>query len=247
MLIGAAIIIATVAVVFMVYFTTRFLLQVEPEERTRDLAGSVLFRISALHGLVLALVFASEVVDYHQLAYESAVEVNAISDVYYDADRYGDEANGVRDALRDYLGFIPSQEWASLAQDGTLSGEAWGKWSAAYAATLDLVPATPRQEALRANMLKKIHVIAESRDLREYQAKSGLSSVFWIAALVGVLLVSVGYYTFPPKRDNLILIGIFAGYTGFILFTIYAMSNPYGAPSALEPTLFAELLSEVQG
>ncbi len=95
-------------------------------------------------------------------------------------------------------------------------------------------------------MLAKVHVIAESRDLREHHAKTTLSLVFWIAALVGVLLVSVGYYSFPPNRDNLILISMFAAYTGFLLFTIFAMSNPYGAPAALDPVLFAELLDELE-
>lgn len=247
MLLGAAIIIATVVTVLLVHFGARKVMRVEPEERTRDLAGSVLFRISALHGLVLALVFASEVVEYNQLAFESAVEVNAISDVYYDADRYGEDANAVRDALRDYLRIVPTEEWASLGNDGELSHQAWAHWSNAYNAILNLEPSSARQTALRANMLQKIHVIAENRDLREYQAKSSLGSLFWAAALVGVLLLSIGYYPFPPNRDNVILLSVFAAYTGLILYTIFAMSNPYSAPAALQPVLFLELIDELEG
>lgn len=222
-------------------------MRIEPEDQTRDLAGSVLFRISALHGLVLALVFASEVVEYNQLAFESAVEVNAVSDVYYDAGRYGEEAQTVRTAVRDYLQVVPTQEWASLGKDGELSSQAWADWETAYLAILDLEPSTTRQTALKANMLKKIHAISENRDLREHHAKSSLGPLFWIAALAGVLLISVSYYPFPPKRDNVILLSVFAAYTGFILYTIFAMSNPYSAPSALEPTLFLDLISELEG
>ena len=222
-------------------------MHIEPEEQTKDLAGSVLFRISALHGLVLALVFASEVVEYNQLGFETASEVNAVSDVYYDAGRYGDDALPVRTAMRDYLRIVPTQEWAELGSEGELSSQAWAHWEAAYLAILNLEPSTKRETALRTNMLQKIHVISENRDLREHHAKSSLGLLFWIAALAGVLLISVGYYPFPPKRDNVILLSVFAAYTGFILYTIFAMSNPFSAPSALEPTLFFDLIAELDG
>lgn len=246
MLVGIAITLATIAAVFLAYFGARFVLGTDPDERSKDIAASVLFRISALHGLVLALVFASEVVEYHQLEFESAVEVNAVTDVYFDAGRYGPATEGIREALRAYLSVIPTEEWRNLGETGTLSSAAWASWDKAYLAILDLEPASARQASLRENMLAKIHVIAENRDLREHHAKSTLSYLFWTAALVGVLLISVGYYTFPPKRENLMLLSLFAGYTGFILFTIFAMSNPYSAPAALEPTLFIDLLNDIK-
>lgn len=244
---GIVFVIATVLAVLGIHFGTRKVMHIEPEEQTRDLAGSVLFRISALHGLVLALVFASEVVEYSQLAFESTAEVNAISDVYYDAGRYGEDAQPVRTSMLDYLRIVPTQEWESLGNDGELSSQAWAHWETAYLAILNLEPSTTRQSALRANMLQKIHNIAENRDLREHHAKSSLGSLFWIAALTGVLLISVGYYPFSPKRDNVILLSVFGAYTGFILYTIFAMSNPYSAPSALEPTLFIDLIVELEG
>ena len=246
MLLGAAIILATVAAVLAVYFGVRRVMGTAPDERTRDLAASVLFRISALHGLVLALVFASEVVEYNQLDFESTVEVNAISDAYYDAGRYGEDAQPVHEALREYLRIVPSEEWASLGTSGELSSQAWAHWNTAYNVTLNLEPSSARETALRENMLRKIHVIAENRDLREHHAKSSLGSLFWAAAIVGVLLLSIGYYPFPPNRDNLILLSTFAAYTGFILYTIFAMSNPYSDPAALEPVLFLELLNELE-
>ena len=246
-MLGATIILGTVAAVLAIHFGARKVMHTEPEEQTKDLAGSVLFRISALHGLVLALVFASEIVEYNQLAFESADEVNAISDAYYDAGRYGEEAEAVRTALRDYLRIVPTDEWASLGNSGALSAQAWAHWDTAYLATLNLEPASARQSDVRANMLQKIHAIAENRDLRQHHAKSSLGPLFWVAALVGVLLLSFGYYPFPPKRDNVILLSLFGAYTGFILYTIFAMSNPFSAPSALKPVLFLELLEELDG
>ena len=247
MLTGAGIVLATVAAVVAVYLGVRRMMRPDPDERTQDLAGSVLFRISALHGLVIALVFASEVVEYQQIALESTAEANAVSDIYYDAARYGAATATVQDALVAYLQIVPTEEWARLGERGSLSDAAWVAWDQAYGAILDLEPTTPREAALRENMLEKIHIVAENRDLREYHAQSRLSPLFWIAAVAGVVLLSVGYYPFAPIRDNLILISVFAAYTGFILFTIFAMANPFRAPAALEPVLFEELLIELAG
>lgn len=242
---GIAITIATVAAVLLVYLAARRGLHPDPDERTRDLAASMVMRVSALHGLVLALIFASEVVEYQQLGLEVSSEVNAVSDISYDALRYGQDAAPVHTAIRDYLALVPSEEWQSLATTGNLSGAAWGKWNDAYLAALDLVPATPRETSLRENMLDKIHAIAEIRDLREHHAKTALSPLFWGAALAGVLLVALGFYTFPPRRDNLALISLYGLYIGFIFFTIYAMANPFKEPAALDAALYRDLLVEL--
>ncbi|WP_339695969.1 hypothetical protein [Celeribacter baekdonensis] len=124
MLISIGIVFATVAAVFAIYALMRVLMSRAPNARTQDLAASVVFRVSALHGLVLALVFASEVVEYNQLSFESASEVNAISDIYFDSMRYGEGTEAIRTAMRAYLDYIPTEEWNSLGRTGDLSGSA---------------------------------------------------------------------------------------------------------------------------
>lgn len=242
------IIAATIGIVLAVYFGTRAVLHPEPDDKTTDLAGKVLLRIAALHGLVLALVFASEVVEYNQISFESANETNAVSDAYYDSVRYDAEATeDIRTSLHRYLDIASTSEWSSLGRGDGLQDEAWHSWDQAYEAALDLVPETHRQEALRRNILEKIHAVAANRDLREHHATTSLNPLFWIAALAGVFVIAVGFYPFPPKRENIFLLSAYAAYTGLILFTIYAMSNPYVQPAALEPVLFERLLLELSG
>ena len=220
----------------------------EPDDRTTDLAGKVLLRISALHGLVLALVFASEVVEYQQLTFETAVEANAVSDAFFDSERFEHETTAqIRSALRRYLEISANTEWTRLGEGQGLHPDAWLAWDEAYKAALDLIPTNPRQEALRNNMLAKIHLIAENRDLREHHAETSLNNLFWVAAVAGVFLIAIGFYTFPPKRENLILLSAYSAYTGLILFTIYAMSNPFVSPAALNPVLFEQLIEEIDG
>jgi len=242
MLMGIAIVSATVGGMLLVYFGMRALMGGDPDTRTSDLAGSVVTRIAALHGLVLALVFASEVVEYQRLATESAREANAIADIYHDAGRYGPEAAAIRSAMRSYVDIVPVEEWAQLAVAHRLSAAAWAEWDTAYVTALDLVPETPRQVALRTHMIAKLHAVAEHRDMRAHHAENALGPMFWAAALVGIVLIAAGYYTVPPKRDNLTLLAIFAGYCGLIFYTIYATSNPYSQPGGLEPVMFHALV-----
>lgn len=244
--IGAAFVGATVALVLAIYFGARRVLSDDVEEKTSDLAGSVLFRISGLHGLVLALVFASDVVEYQQLNFESTTETNAVADIFFDIERYGaPEAQDVQTALRTYVELAARQEWQHLGKTGTLLSSAWIEWDRVYETILDLKPATPRETALRDNMLKDIHVIAGTRDLREHHALTGTSSFFWFAAIAGVVLVAGCYYFYPPNRNNLILLSLFAAYTGIILFIIYAMSNPFSPPGALRPDILEAQLSKL--
>ena len=61
------------------------------DEDSRELAGSVLFRVAALHGLVLALVFAQELISIRDVHVTSAHEAAMLADIYYDLERYDAE------------------------------------------------------------------------------------------------------------------------------------------------------------
>jgi hypothetical protein len=55
---GLLIIGGTILISIATYAVARVLLISRSASETKDLAGSVIFRVSALHGLILALVFA---------------------------------------------------------------------------------------------------------------------------------------------------------------------------------------------
>lgn len=238
---GFAFVGSTVTVILAAWLLTRRLAG-EPEPRTAELASSVVFRISALHGLILALAFAQEGAEYQRLKTESYKEASAIADIYNDARRYSPQAaEAIRPALDDYVRTIVEVEWTRTGLAATLSATAWAHWESVYELVLDLDPQTPRQAALREHMLDRIHLIAETRDLRLSHRNNAVLSVFWFAALSGVVLVAMVYYPFPPRRQNVVLLCLFGTYTGIILFLIYALSNPFGAPGAIPPPAFSAL------
>lgn len=243
---GSGFILGTAALTVLCYLVMRYFTGGEPEQPTKDLAGSVIFRVSALHGLILALVFAQEMVDYQQLKYESTVEANAIADVYFDARRYGPAAAAaVQEPVKSYLELVVSKEWDNLGEGKGLFGPAWGQWDAAYEAVLSLQAADKRQESLRSHMLERIHLISETRVKRENHADSAISGMFWFAAMAGVVLIALAYYPYPVQRHNLVLIFMFGAFTGLILFFIYAFSNPFSPPGAIGTGPYQRLIEQI--
>jgi hypothetical protein len=243
---GVLVILGTVLVTLASYFFMRFITGGDPEGRDRPLADSIIFRISALHGLILALVFAQEMIEYQQLKYQSTTEANAVADIYFDAGRYGgDSKAAIQQAMAGYVETVISKEWDQLGATGQLSSQAWGQWDAAYLAVLDLTPTNGRETSLRQHMLDKLQVISETRDRRQNTGASSVTAIFWFAALSGVVFIAMAYYTYAPTPTHVVLISLYGAFTGIILFFIYAFSNPYAPPAELSPAAFERLRDEI--
>lgn len=104
MLLALAFVVGTAGLALAVYAVTRRLVGSTFSEQTETLAGSVIFRVSALHGLILALVFAQELLDYNQLQGNLVHEATAIADIYNDIRRYDPERAGdIQAALSSYV------------------------------------------------------------------------------------------------------------------------------------------------
>ncbi|MEM7743046.1 MAG: hypothetical protein AAF409_04975 [Pseudomonadota bacterium] len=242
---AAVFVLGTVALVFAVYFAARATLAPRMGDDTQDLAGSVIFRVSALLGLILALVFAQELVQFREIRSALISEATAVADIYHDVARYGTPSEAeIQQALSQYVREVINVEWALLSSDGSLADDAWVQREHVYLALLDLEPETTRQETLRAHMMQKIQLIAELRQMRENAAIHNMSALFWTAALAGIVLVTLPYFTFRPSALNLLLLAVYGGFTGLVLFIIYALSDPFGGPGALPPAAFEQLAAQ---
>ncbi len=240
---AAIIIVASIVILSLSsYGITRKFLGHGADSERRELAGSVIFRVSALHGLVLALVFAQEVVNLRDVTTVSSREAAVVGDVFYDLKRYDEaETLPIRENLARYTRHVLETEWNALADENMLHDPAWAEWEAAYQAILDLEPDTLRQESLRTMMLGGIRDVSMLRLEREEASRAGVNPLFLTAAIVGVVLTAAAYFTFEPTRLNLLLLTIFSSYTGLIIFFIIAFANPYHAPGKAAPVSF-ELL-----
>ena len=244
LLIGVLFGIGAVALVMGVYFAARRLLSLgEDTHRTHDAASSVAFRIAALYGLMLALVYAQELDDYKGISTNLAEEAVAVADVYNDIARYGGTAVAeVQAGLARYLSAVVDGEWDRLGRHFGLSADAWREWDAVYVRLLDLTPQTDRERYLANRMRDRSTAIARFRQIRETTAVGAFSGLFWGPAAMGLALLTIPFYVFPPTWNNLALLSVFGLYSGVVLFFIYMFANPFEPPGKLPPTPFIQLL-----
>ncbi|WP_224404605.1 DUF4239 domain-containing protein [Afifella sp. IM 167] len=249
---GAVIILGTIAIAFATYFAARAVMASRGVDDSRDLAGSVVIRVSALHGLILALVFAQELANFDQIGETISREAAVIGDVYYDLKRFDvEETRSARVDLAAYTSIVLREELPGLADGENLSGEAWERWEKVYDAILALEPDGVRQETLKPLLVKYVREISSLRLMREDAAGEGVNSLFMLAAIVGVALTAMAYCAFPPTAPNLLLLSIFGAYTGLIVFFVIAFAYPYSEPGEIRPAslerLFAGEIRELSG
>lgn len=209
----------------------------------RDMAAATGFRIAALYGIILALVYAQELHDYQDVRAGLSREAVAVAQVYHDAARYGGpDSDRIKLEIAAYTRTVVEQEWAKLSKEQRLSPQAWGQHNAALDVVLDLQAANPREEALRQRMLANLHKISDLRQYREEQAANNVALVFWLPAIAGMVMVSIPFFAFPARRETFVLLASFGAFAGLILFFIDAFSNPFSEPFRVQPRAFERLL-----
>jgi hypothetical protein len=243
-LIGIVFVMITVTIMLGSYYGARKLLSPGAEgDRTHDVAGSVATRIAALHGLILALVYAQELDDYKDVRASLAQEAVAVADIFNDINRYGGPpVEPIRAGLAQYVRTVVTVEWHELGEKKGLSAQAWVDWDQIYNQLLDLTPQSDRQTFLANRMRGRATDIAGFRQMRESSVLDRFSELFWAPALIGLVLLAVPFYVYRPTRTHMVLFAVFGAYSGMILFFIYAFSNPFAEPGKLEPLPFVRLL-----
>ena len=159
--IGTLFVGGTVVLSLGVYLGARWATRHDRPERHPEMANAMVTRIGALHGLMLALVFAQEMGQYQRLEAQTSNEASAIADVYNDAARYDPVALlPLQQTMVAYIRDVIVDEWPELGSGVGLDPGAWLQWERAYAMALDLEPENARQSSLRDHMISQLHAIA---------------------------------------------------------------------------------------
>ena len=233
---------ATIALALMAYAGTRWVLVRDGVAPERDLANSIVVRVSALHALILALVFAQELVNLRDINAAATREAAMVGDVFFDLGRYDAEVTqSIREDLARYTHIVLTQEWAQMAAHQELHSGAWEAWDSAYQGVLSLAPQDDRQAALKDLMLADIREISGLRHAREDAGLTSVHGLFMAAAVLGIVLTAVGFFPHPPTRQTVFLISVFASYTGLIIFFVVAFANPYDPPGMASPIGFEQI------
>lgn len=200
---------------------------------TRALASDITGRLGALHGLILALVFASAHQGAQAFSGEMTEEASAATHVYDNARRYG--APQLQFAAVAYVQAAAERDWPTLRASNRLSAEGWLAWRALLDAALGLEPDGRRQEALAQQILSDVWRLEDLRQARGYGAGERLPVAFWIVAVVGLLLIATLLFVHEVTPLNQGIMATYAGFMGLTLFLIFDMSHPFSGALTVGP------------
>jgi hypothetical protein len=204
-------------------------------------------RIAALHGLIIALVFAQLALVYRTLESDFAEEAQTVRTIYLDAERHG--GNGTADitkAARAYVAIVLQNEWHEDAKGAMTGEEAQVQIDTMFERALALPASTPREQALRDGLITDVRRLNDLHAERQGFVHRNNGAPFWFAAISGLALLAACLAPFEPTRGNLALIAGFALYSGIIFALVHSYQNPFTPPGQILPTSF-EQVRDVMG
>lgn len=243
----AALILGTVALCLSTYGLARRFLDGRGDEHTPGLAKTVVDRIATLLSLILALVFAQEFLNYNETRAAIDREGTLLSNTYFDLKRYDPVTTlPMQQDLVAYATSVIVNEWPILANEHRLDEATWQMRENVYLGALDLKPQNERQKDLRERVVRSMMQLGDERDKRGYAAGRSVGPAFWIVSFAGILLVSVLFFAIPPVPINIVVITVFAIYTGLVLSLIGAYADPFQRPGYLGPEPIQAFLHQVE-
>ncbi|MFT3669648.1 MAG: DUF4239 domain-containing protein [Pseudoxanthomonas sp.] len=206
-------------------------------------ASDVMSRVGALHGLILALVFANAHGGNEQLRAVITQEATAADHVYYNARRFGDPQ--LMAATVAYIRTVIEQDWPSMRDRHALSDAGWRAWGDMLEGGLGLTPKNPRQSALATQIQADIWRIENLRQARGYQADNRIAPFFWLVAVTGIILIGALLFVHDPTPVHQLMMSAYSVYTGLVLFLIYDLTRPFDGALQLLPTAFHGTLEAI--
>lgn len=204
---------------------------------------------SGLYGLLLAFVVVTAWQNYTNAATQIEDEISALSNVMRDAGGLPEPVRGpVRaDTLR-YVRLVVSREWATLA-DGNPDLVSRQMYERIWGRLYGFEPRTEAQSTFFGSVVDRMNEVGRARRLRIYSSRAQVPSLLWGVIVVGgVLSVFLLYlYGGGKMRTQAIMLGIVAGFIGFVVFLIYALEKPFAGELRLSTQPYTYFLDQWRG
>ena len=213
----------------------------EPSDETLDAArwGSV--RKGAVHALILALAFSSARSEYNELQESIDNEALAIEQLYRGLQGFGTgDSEAIQRDVERYTRLVIEEEWPSMAAGQPLE-KADLLVDTIYRELIDLADSTDRSNSTSA-LLNDINDIENERGQRSFDIEEPISSMFWIIAVVGLVLTCLSFFPTPHGLLRSSFLGMFAGMNGLVFFAILGFTHPFSTVFPMQPTPFVQVL-----
>ena len=204
---------------------------------------------SGLYGLLLAFVVVTAWQNYSNASTHIEDEISALSNVMRDSGGLPDQVRvPVRtDTLR-YAQLVVDREWASLehGDPDLASREMYERiWDRLYR----YEPRTDAEGTFFGSVVDRMNDVGRARRLRIYSSRSDVPSLLWGLIVVGgALTVFLLYlYRAGKVKTQAIMVGVVAGFIGFVVFLIFTLDNPFARDLKLSTEPFTYFIDQWRG
>jgi hypothetical protein len=224
----------------------------EKREQHNDVAGFLYAVVGVIFAVLLALLVIAVWEQYQRANETVESEANAVAEIAWLAHRLPEpEHHVLQEDARSYAQVVVDQEWPLMEQG--LGGaqslpEGWDLIDDMRATLQEIEPSTAAEQELYAEGLDQIERLNDARRMRIVAAKEGLPGVLW-AVLVFGGVVTVGFtYLFGMRNSwaHRLMVMSLTAVIALVLFTIWAMEDPFSGGARLEPSAFELILERFE-
>lgn len=213
----------------------------ETNEEVREASINLFQVVGVLVSLLLSLTMADVLLELDAIERAIEAEAVAISDTYYDLQRFGaQETAGIQTLLIDYAEAVIDDDWPALEEDrlGERAGALLRRLSDA---ALTLEPANDRERTLRDRIIGQVDLISDYRLSRLQQALA--KPPFFLIISLFAFLVTMAYFgLYRPAGVLIALVSLYTLLVGLVLYVTLAFSDPFeGVPGVNAAPLEAVL------
>jgi Protein of unknown function (DUF4239) len=202
-----------------------------------------------LYGLLLAFVVVTAWQNYSNASTQIEDEISALSNVMRHSGGLPEQVRvPVRaDTLR-YAGLVVSREWATL-EHGDPDLASRQMYERVWARLYRFDPQTDAQSTFFGSVVDRMNDVGRARRLRIYSSSSHVPSLLWGLIVAGGVLTVFLLYLYRAGRvlAQAIMIGIVAGFIGFVVFLIYALDSPFARELKLSTQPFTYFIDQWRG
>ena len=214
-------------------------------KETNDVAGFYITIIGTLYSVILALMFFAVWDRYEKAEDQCTQEASRLIDVYQLADGMSEPyRTQVRTAARGYAEEVIQKEWPAMQ---TQRIDQINDNGLLHLIT-DINPPAAHDQALLAQVLGRVLDVEGDRRMRLHKADANIPDMLWIMLILGAV-VTVAFsclFGVDSFRLHLLKASVLAATIALVLFTIWAIDDPFQGDVRVKPEAFERAVKQME-
>jgi ABC-type multidrug transport system fused ATPase/permease subunit len=228
-------------------FLVRRRISVETLRRHHEVGSYVFLQMGVIYAVLLAFVFTEVWSGYTAAAFAVRVEAsNLVSAARLARGLPKDQADGVQNAIANYLKTTIHEGWPAMAE-GEQSDAANKAFAWLWSDTRGIVVGSGDYAILASQIFNRLDDANKARDERLFQMSNHVPMMLWtlLSTYAFVLLAFLLFFGVENVWSQAFFTGAFAGGIAFMIVVIAVLDFPFAGALRLSPQPMVQALEKV--